>query len=212
MTNGNGNAFLNHVGNAFGTAAGGIVSALVAFTILAKCGPGISESLRGASCADPRGLESAEEPEVKATSSLKPQDSFTYEPKNTVDGDTGTAWVEGAPGLGKGEKVTFTWTEPQNVRLICIVNGYGRSWDRYTANARLRLANVTTDAEDAEESALIEQNDNSFAEFQELDAPEGKTSSVVIEIIAVRAGRDTDLKATRDSDTAISEIEFWVDE
>lgn len=177
------------------------------------CGPGISDRFKKASCADPRGLNRADQPtKVEATSHLPPQGAVSYVPNNLVDGDTGTAWVEGVSGLGIGEKITFMWTARQDIRLVCVVNGYGKSWTGYTANARLRLADVLTNDEDAEESALSEQSENSFAEFQELGAPQGKTAAITIEIVAVRAGRDDSKEVRRASDTAISEIEFWVED
>lgn len=202
---------MDHVWGALGSAVGGIVTAIAVFVIIAMCGSDISNSFKEASCVDPRGLKRADQPtRVEATSYLPPQGSISYGPNNLVDGDTGTAWVEGVRGLGIAEKITFTWTARQDIMLVCVVNGYGKSWSSYTTNARLRLVNVSTNDEDTEESALSEQNGNSFAEFQRLDSPQGKTLAITIEIIAVRAGRDDSKDLRRASDTAISEIEFWV--
>ncbi|WP_157474529.1 hypothetical protein [Parafrankia sp. EUN1f] len=202
---------MDHFWSGLSSAIGGIVTAIVVFAILAMCGPEISNSFKEASCADPKGLDRAEQPtRVEATSQLPPQESISYGPNNLVDGDTGTAWVEGADGLGVKERITFTWTARQNIKLICVVNGYGKSWTSYTTNARLRLVNVSTNDEDAEESALSEQNESSFAEFQKLEGPQGETSAITIEILAVRAGRDDSEDVKRASDMAISEIEFWV--
>ena len=66
-----------------------------------------AEAVREPSCADPRGLTRVSPTRVQASSELSPETTsdgrrLTYEAARAIDGDTGTAWVEGVDGLGQG--------------------------------------------------------------------------------------------------------------
>jgi hypothetical protein len=138
---------------------------------------------------------------------------LSYGAGNVLDGDAGTAWVEGRTAddkepLGINDSLVFGWDEPQDLQLVCVVNGYAKSWDVYTRNASVRLATVTTDRGDEEEIGLLQKGEDTFTEYQVLKAPKGSTNKLTITIVAVRSGVST--ASERFPDTALSEVEFWV--
>ncbi|MEO0641250.1 MAG: hypothetical protein AAFY70_16070, partial [Bacteroidota bacterium] len=72
--------------------------------------------------------------DISASSSLSPE--ATYGPKNLIDGNMETAWVEGASGLGIGESIEITLSFPKDIRAIFILPGYTKSQKAYEENAR----------------------------------------------------------------------------
>ena len=79
---------------------------------------------------------------AEASSVLEPQFGYSYDASNVLDGDPGTAWVEGADGLGIGESVTLYSDTPQKVHGIRILEGYMKNQDIYDKNSvpyRFRL-------------------------------------------------------------------------
>lgn len=79
---------------------------------------------------------------AEASSVLEPQYGYTYDASNVLDGDPGTAWVEGVSGLGIGESVTLYSDTPQKVHGIRILEGYMKNQDIYDKNSvpyRFRL-------------------------------------------------------------------------
>lgn len=75
---------------------------------------------------------------VTASSTLK----GSYSPRNVLDDDFSTAWVEGAPDDGVGEWIELTFDELDGLAYIGIVNGYAKSKELYYANARIKRAKV----------------------------------------------------------------------
>ncbi len=129
-----------------------------------------------------------------------------------VDGDTGTAWVEGVEeGLGQGEWIEFHFNDRERVRLICIANGYALTWDLYQRNARIRSFELFSDGDYvlAAGSLTDAATEERFAHFEEAlttrDLP--PTDLLRLKITSVYAGSGRD----RESDTSLSEIEFWVE-
>ncbi len=59
-----------------------------------------------------------------ASSSLKPDQHYSYGPENLNDDDRENAWSEGVEGDGIGESVTLTLKQPQKVTRLYIANGY----------------------------------------------------------------------------------------
>jgi len=81
---------------------------------------------------------------AEASSSL----SDRYSPRNLIDGDTTTAWIEGVEGFGLGEDVRLAVAEIP--RVIGIWPGYQRSQSIFLRNgrpARIRLAFIGNDPE-----------------------------------------------------------------
>jgi hypothetical protein len=65
----------------------------------------------------------------------------SYPPDQLFDGETGSAWVEGAPGTGVGETVTFV--TDRAVSALEFVNGFARTERLYLRNGRPRRLRVT---------------------------------------------------------------------
>ncbi len=80
---------------------------------------------------------------VTATSSLPQQGKYNYDVKNIFDLDYQTAWVEGVPGYGIGEKITyhFPGNHPRITEII-LVNGYVVSEDAWFNNSRVKTLNI----------------------------------------------------------------------
>ena len=152
----------------------------------------------GGTAAEPQRLP-ADVISAEASSVLPPvpDEGLSYGPDNTLDGDLATAWNDGAPGSGVGERLTFAFDEPVELVSLEIVNGYAKSADLYAANARVREARIVTD----EVTTDVELLD--IISPQTIDGPFGTTGSVTIEVLSVYPGN-------RYEDLAISEIVFWV--
>lgn len=132
----------------------------------------------------------------------------SYAAENLVDGDTSTAWVEGAPGLGIGSTVRLTFPRTVDVRLGCIVNGYGKSWDVYRRNARVRDLEIVSDA--GNESTVLADAGSAAAPavFQEFRVPTGAVDHVDLVIGSAYVAQSIAGKPAYD-DTCVSELEFW---
>lgn len=139
---------------------------------------------------------------VAASSSLVPDGAITYDPTNTIDDDFLTAWNSDAgESSGRGEQLTFRFTEPIDLTAIRFTNGYAKDPEIYSANHRIQQLWVRTDAGDQ----LVNLLDTS--DEQEIAAAFGFTSKVVLEIVEVYPGAgfaDPALTA----DLALTEIDF----
>ncbi len=72
-----------------------------------------------------------------ASSSLKSTSITDFRPTNLLDGDLGSAWVEGADGPGLGEWVRLDFESPILIDRIEIANGYQRDAERFQGNERI---------------------------------------------------------------------------
>lgn len=80
---------------------------------------------------------------VIATSSLAQQGSHNYDVHNIFDLNYKTAWVEGVPGHGIGEKITYHFpADHPRITEIIIVNGYVVSEDAWFNNSRVKTLKV----------------------------------------------------------------------
>jgi len=78
---------------------------------------------------------------VSASSHLT-EDPADCSPAAVVDGDIGTAWVEGVPGSGVGETLSLEFIPPLTVHNVALLPGYCASPEAWSANgrpARVRL-------------------------------------------------------------------------
>jgi hypothetical protein len=80
---------------------------------------------------------------LKASSTLEPCDA--YHAGYLLDGRTDFGWVEGAEGLGVGEQLTIGFEAPLTITGLDIWNGYQRSEQHYSANARLARLELSVD-------------------------------------------------------------------
>lgn len=73
---------------------------------------------------------------VTASSTLAPASAYT--PANLFDSRKEFVWADGAATSGEGEVLSFEFDEAVNITAIQIWNGYQRSDEHFSANARLR--------------------------------------------------------------------------
>jgi len=130
-----------------------------------------------------------------ATSTLPDEGPFNYGVKNTLDGNLETAWNDGAAGPGVGEKLTYRFRNPVDVKTIGLVNGFASTPELFKENARIRSMVVITDFA----RFPITLPDSSAR--QELNLPFGRTASVQIEVVSVYPG-------SKYEDLALTEIDF----
>jgi hypothetical protein len=77
------------------------------------------------------------------SSHLHSQSGNRYVVQNLFDGNTATAWCEGAAGNGRGETITFEWSDAAPLQGLFITNGYTKSSDIWRKNNRIRDLVVT---------------------------------------------------------------------
>lgn len=82
--------------------------------------------------------------EVKASSSLRPQGKYNYDPKNINDYDPRTAWIEGKSDYGIGE--SFSVSSGIGLRVY-IFNGYQHSYSSWKNNSRVKKLRVYSDGD-----------------------------------------------------------------
>lgn len=139
---------------------------------------------------------------VAASSFLVPDGAITYAPSNTIDDDLETAWNSDAPTTdGRGELLTFRFTEPVDLTAIRFTNGYAKNPEIFAANHRIQQVWVRTDTTDQ----LVNLLDTS--DEQEIAAEFGFTSKVILEVVEVFPG-DGFADPTLTADLALTEIDF----
>lgn len=194
----------------------GVVFALAVALLSASAGPllasRLAEATRQPSCSDSRELVRLQPITSAASSSLTPEVTkegrrLNYEHRLAIDGDTGTAWVEGKPGLGQGEWIEFTFPRAVKPELICIVNGYALMWDLYQKNPRVRGILVTASEQDDLPVVLLDAGTpDRVAVFQDVKVRRlrpNRTIRLTVTSLYAASGRE------RYEDTSLSEIEFW---
>ena len=116
------------------------------------------------------------------------------------DGNSRTAWAEGAKGAGVGQWIAFDFENEVTLKQVVIEPGYFKTDEIWRKNNRLK-------------SAIVKFSDNSSRRFefkdsmeeQKLDVGSVKTKSVMISIKSVYRGK------TDSRDTLISEVSFVVE-
>ena len=76
------------------------------------------------------------------SSVLDPQYGFSYRPKNLVDTNLKTAWVEGKPGHGEGESLVVELGGERIVTAVQVMNGYHKNERLFLANSRVQIAEL----------------------------------------------------------------------
>jgi hypothetical protein len=121
--------------------------------------------------------------------------SNTYEPSNAIDGNKGTAWIEGADGPGRAEWIRFDFDREINLHRILILPGYFKSPAIWARNNRISSATVSFSEGT---SRLFNFPDR--MERHTLDVGSIRTRWVRIEL--------EDFYLGKDPDTPISEVAF----
>lgn len=83
---------------------------------------------------------------TSASSSLKAFKEINYSASKSHDLNYKTAWIEGVPGYGIGESLTYHFP-PENPRItkIIIVNGYVKSREAWNDNSRVKKLKMYLD-------------------------------------------------------------------
>jgi hypothetical protein len=114
---------------------------------------------------------------------------------------------------------TFTFRTPQDLQVICIVNGVGSNWIWYQRADRVRTARVKTDPTEGTGpvSPVKSLGEFEFQDRQPLKFEEGPTKSVTITIEEIYNGvtvyepkGDQFEEMPRTGHTALAEVEFYV--
>lgn len=132
------------------------------------------------------------------SSILEPQYGFTYRPKNLVDTDLNTAWVEGKTGNGEGESLVVELNGQRTVTAIQVMNGYHKNERLFLANNRVRVAELQFSNG---ETRLISLAD--APGLQSIDVGKQKADWVRFTIKSVYPG-------TKYKDTAVTEFRVVV--
>ena len=123
----------------------------------------------------------------------------TYYAANAVDGQSNTAWIEGAAGDGAGEWIRFDFNREIKLHRIIIQPGYFKGAQTWAQNNR--LATMTAQFSDGSSRVL---NFRDQMEAQRIDVGSVKTRWVRLVIGSVYHGTDPG----PNDDTALSEVAF----
>lgn len=146
-----------------------------------------------------------------ASSSLKAFKDIDYSAENIHDLNYKTAWIEGVPGYGIGESVTYHFP-PQNPRIteIIVVNGYVKSEQAWKDNSRVKKLKMYVDDKpfailnlaDSRQEQHFKFEPLGYGDRQDWEALHKKPWwTIKFEILDVYKGDKYD-------DTAITEIYF----
>jgi hypothetical protein len=123
----------------------------------------------------------------------------TYYAANAVDGQSSTAWIEGAAGDGAGEWIRFDFNRDINLHRIIIQPGYFKGPQTWAQNNR--MATMTAQFSDGSSRVLSFRDQ---MEAQRIDVGSVKTRWVRLVIGSVYHGTDPG----PNDDTALSEVAF----
>ena len=128
------------------------------------------------------------------SSVLKPQFGFNYLPRNLVDSDLKTAWVEGKSGNGEGESLVVELDGIRTITAIQVMNGYHKNERLFLANSRVHVAELQFSNGKSRRVSLADAPG-----IQTLDVGKQKAEWVRFTIRSVYAG-------TKYTDTAVTEF------
>ena len=139
---------------------------------------------------------------VSASSSSNDYEGYTFRAANAIDGDTATAWSEGAYSNGIGEELYFNFGETKRIDSIKIINGFAkedpRFGDLYYLNGRVKSVELIFD--DGRETIFdIKDGKKRFQKFKL--SRKYYTTSVTLRIKDIYEG-------SKWKDTCISEVAF----
>jgi len=148
---------------------------------------------------------------LSASSELKTFKGITYSAKNIHDLSYKSAWIEGVPGYGIGEYITYH-IPPQNPRIteVIVVNGYVKSEKSWKDNSRVKKLKMYIDDKPVAILNLKDTREEQHFKFDPLGYSDRENWeelqtkpwwTIKFEILEVYEGDKYD-------DTAISEIYF----
>jgi hypothetical protein len=148
---------------------------------------------------------------LSASSTLKSNKEINYSAKNMHDLNSKTAWIEGVPGYGIGESITYHFP-PQNPRIteIILINGYVKSLTTWKDNSRVKKLKMYVDNKlfailnvvDSRQEQHFKIEPLGYSDRENWEELESKPWwTITFEILEVYKGDKYD-------DTAITEIYF----
>ncbi len=148
---------------------------------------------------------------ASASSSLDAPDA-RYLARCAHDFDIRTAWVEGAPGLGIGEILTYEFdcrgaraeTTPGGLGIcgLYVINGYRKSKALWRQNGRVSKLLMVVNGKTHAKFTLADTSEVQGADFPILMLPKGSYTKIEFKIMGAYRG-------TKYEDTAITEIAFY---
>jgi Tol biopolymer transport system component len=145
---------------------------------------------------------------IQASSYLK-NNAYEYDAGLAMDGDDGTAWVEGANGNGFGEWLKLSFTEIQDnwdskeidraITGISMINGYSKSSDVYYQNNRIKKIKI----EFSDGSSIIRELKDGVLGLQKIDF----TKTIITKYVKITVLET--YKGKKFNDTCISEIRVF---
>lgn len=121
-------------------------------------------------------------------------------PDKLIDGLSDTAWAEGAPGLGEGQRVTVNLAQPTDVDLMIITPGAGASRDAFRAQPRPR--EVVVRFSNAKTTTITLKDQPGEQSFSDLGGR--SVTWVQLEIVSVFPGAEG-----TGEDTSIAEVQLF---
>jgi phenylpropionate dioxygenase-like ring-hydroxylating dioxygenase large terminal subunit len=140
-----------------------------------------------------------------ATSFLSGQGNNAYHPAFAHDLLLTTAWVEGKPDYGIGEKLTFSFRSSNQDGFASgfyILNGYAKSPQNWQANSRVKKMRLYVNDQLLAIVELLDLRAFQKVDFGKVKVSDKKTTRFTLEIMEVYPG-------TKYKDTAITDVEFF---
>lgn len=137
--------------------ATGLISGIVVAFYLSASGQAtltaIRHHLTRPSCSNPQWLLQVPNSEVFTSAYYEQMDQIKgygsfHIATNTIDGDLGTSWLQVWPspstylGAGSSDYIEWSFAQPYNVRLICIVDGWAADLQTYRDTLPIGTATV----------------------------------------------------------------------
>lgn len=134
---------------------------------------------------------------VRASSELSER-GMTHSVERIYDGRLNQAWVEGAPGQGIGESVTFTFDNIYKFSGIKVYAGYQKTRDLYRKNSRPKK--ITFKFSDGSRCSVNLKDHYGMQNINFDKSIEADEVKIII---------DSVYKGTKYTDTVISEVEWY---
>jgi len=146
-------------------------------------------------CGPCRSYEDGPIPMRIVGTSYLANDAADCSPASAIDGDIGTAWVEGVDGPGIGESLTLNIGIPAELWNIGLLAGYFASPELLAANNRLKKVQITLSDGTSITEEFEDSSTTRVVHFDDIHVVEW----IRLTILEVYPG-------TRWDDTAISEL------
>jgi hypothetical protein len=164
-----------------------------------------------ATCDNPQQLRLLEGATATSSSELHYTDAngteHPYPAAQLVDGDRQKAWIAAAADGGVGTEVTVQLPANEDVRLLCVLNGYVKDGETYAANGSVRVLEVST-ANGSRDAALPRLNETNLFDYQPVVFVPGRTESITLRVqVSDVPPQSTEFGPTS---AALTELEIWV--